>query len=162
MEMNSESSPSYSCAKEKDRVLLAKTILPSSLANLIDQHVLNFFFFLLVGLITAFFYLGIFALLWKIMDMNYHVAVSIAYVVSIVIYFFTHRHVTFKNTNNAIKQQLPKFIAMILFNYIITITVVHISVEVFSLQPYFGTVIAIGANTLSNYFIAKLWVFKHS
>ena len=132
-----------------------------NLLEIIHKNKLMLFRFLLVGALTAVFYLGLFIFLWKTFGINYHIAVTIAYIISTLTYFIINRNFTFKSQGNAIAQQFSKFLVVVFLNYVITLVIVHGAVEVLMLQPYFGTVLAIATTTLFNYVISKSWVFKH-
>lgn len=115
--------------------------------------------FLGVGALTAIFYFSLFNLLWKILGLNYQIAISIAYVTAILLYFFVNRSVTFRNKDKAIGLQLTKFLAMVIMNYLITLAIVHSMVEILTLPPNVGLMVAIIVTTLSNYIIARYWIF---
>jgi putative flippase GtrA len=116
--------------------------------------------FLTVGIFCALLYFSSFFLLWKTFQLDYHVAISIAYVLSVIAYFFASRHFTFKTHGSSIGPQLAKFIVSVVLNYVLTLVIIHLSVELLMLQPYTGSMLAIGGTTLTNYIIARWWVFK--
>ena len=120
----------------------------------------SIFSFLIVGLLTALFYLSFFSLLTYLCKLNYHTGVSIAYITSVILYFFAHRHFTFKNKDKAIKEQFSKFSLLVALNYFLTLVIVHSTVEFLRLPPLVGTLAAIIVTTVSNYLIAKFWVFQ--
>lgn len=129
-----------------------KTIINANISRIIK--------FLLVGGFTAILYLSIFGFFEKICLLNYHIAISIAYIISITIYFFANKYLTFNNTDKSITPQLIRFSGMIAINYLITLLIVHSSVEFLQLSAYIGTMISIVATTVLNYIIAKSWVFR--
>jgi len=118
--------------------------------------------FLTVGSVTAAVYFLLFLFLLNIISLEYHIAITIAYVVSIIFYFFANRHFTFKNKQKAIKQQLAKFMVLVCLNYSITVVVIHNMVEIFKLTPVVGAVIAIATTTILSYTISKWWVFRQA
>lgn len=120
----------------------------------------SFFSFILVGLLTAGIYFSLFALLWQLLNLDYKIAVSIAYITAILFYFFFNRKFTFKNHTHSIREQFSKFIIMAFINYLATLAVIHIVMELLKLPPYFGMVIALGITTILSYLIAKFWVFQ--
>lgn len=130
------------------------------LKKLTQNHIHSFSKFVLVGLITATIYFGLFGVLWKHFELNYQIAITIAYVFAVIFYFLFNRHFTFRSTVSAMNLQFIKFLFMLAFNYLMTLTIVHISVEQLSVPPYAGMVLSIGIMTLINYSIAKFWVFK--
>lgn len=118
--------------------------------------------FLSVGFITAVFYYSLFNFLWKICELNYSIAVTIAYLIAITLYFIANRHFTFKSKNTALTYQFSKFITMVILNYVITLIIVNRTVNILLLPPSFGVILAIFTTTIFNYFISKFWVFRSS
>ena len=120
----------------------------------------TFLFYCLAGGLSALVYFCFFSLLWQMIHMNYKIAVSIAYVMSVVVHFTMNRRLTFRGHGKNLRKHLMKYSVMILINYLITMLVVHMVVEKIHLSPYFGVVAAIGATVMSGYLMAKYWVFK--
>lgn len=118
--------------------------------------------FLTIGLLTFVLYFALFTLLWKILDIHYRISVSIAYITSVLVYFFSHRSFTFQNKDAGIAHQFLKFIGMTAINYLITLAVVHVTVETFKLAPYIGIFLAIITTTGLSYLLMSLWVFKRN
>jgi putative flippase GtrA len=127
--------------------------------SIYNSHKRTFLAFLSVGIMTAIFYFSLFNIFWKYFDLNYNIAVSIAYIIAITFYFFANRHFTFK-TSGQLNNQLAKFLAMIISNYLITMIVVNMTVKLLLLPPYIGVFFAIACTTVANYFTARFWVFK--
>lgn len=128
--------------------------------------------FLTVGCFVSLFYFSFFNFLWKHLSLNYHLAVSIAYVTAILIYFCANKFLTFKHIEKSsnivhgntgpslIGIQFMRFLGMVFLNYLLTLFIVHVTVSFFILQPYWGLGGAIIATTISNYILAKYWIFK--
>ncbi|MHB1947163.1 MAG: GtrA family protein [Gammaproteobacteria bacterium] len=135
-------------------------MLYGQLRKFIAKNKSSILSFSLVGLLTAAIYFSLFTLLWKILNVNYNIAISIAYLIAIVFYFFTNRHFTFKSNLHPMQGQAFKFLGMVIINYLVTLSVVHSSVELLTLPPYIGMILAIGTTTILSYLIAKFWVFK--
>lgn len=128
--------------------------------KIIAENSKPFMLFAIIGGITAGFYISIFTLLLNLFHLHYQVALAISYVFSITFYFFANRSFTFKN-QNAVSQQLPKYFIMLFFNYLATMGITYITVEILTLPPQFGIVAAIGLTFILNFLISKFWVFKH-
>lgn len=118
------------------------------------------FFYCLAGGLSAVAYFLLFSILWQEFHINYKISISIAYIISILVHFTMNRKVTFQHHEKNIHRQLPKYSAMVLINYLITMLVVHIIVIDFNLSPYFGVIFGIGLTVLSGYLMSKYWVFK--
>lgn len=91
---------------------------------------------------------------------SYTVAATFAYFISAAFHFTANRAFTFKNHTGSVHQQIIKYLVLTAINYTITIQVISYSIGYLHLNPYFSMILAIAANTLSNYLVAKLWVFK--
>lgn len=127
--------------------------------NFLWENKVSIFIFLTIGTLTAILYFSLFTLLWKILNINYNIAISISYLGSIVFYFYCNRRFTFKS-QSSIKQQIPRFIVLVIINYIITLLIVHSTVEILMLSPYIGVIFGIGATTAISYIVGKFWVFQ--
>lgn len=117
--------------------------------------------FLLTGGLTSVVYFALFFLLWMMLSFNYHVAVSIAYVGSVLFYFNTNRKMTFKSQDTRVLQQFVRFCFMVVISYFITMLIVHGMVEYILVNPAIGMAIAIVITTPANYVMARFWVFNN-
>ena len=134
----------------------------SQFKKIILQNRKSVLLFITVGCFSAVFYISLFTLLLKMLHFHYQIAISIAYVVSATLYFLVNRKVTFKNSINATSQQLPRYLILLMINYLVTLTVMHTTVEILSLPPYIGIVAAIGTTFMLSYTIFRFWVFKNA
>lgn len=132
------------------------------LKSLVKNNAKLIFTFLSVGAITAIIYLIISIILLKIADLEYHLAISIAYIISVTFYFFANRKLTFKASNGNKHTQIFKFILMLALSYLITMFIITLVVKKFMLSPIMGTFIAIIATTGINFLLSRYWVFKHT
>ena len=128
----------------------------------IQQNRVSIAWFIIVGTLCAGVHLSSFQLLWKIAHVHYQVAVSIAYVLSVLVHFFANRQVVFKNHTTELAVQLPRYIFMLAINYLVTLLVVSVAVEILSLQPIVGIVLAIGCTVNVSYLLSRFWVFRSS
>jgi putative flippase GtrA len=131
----------------------------SSFKKFIVNHYKSLTLFAIVGALIAVFYISFFTFLWKTAHLNYQLAISIAYIVAVILHFFANRYFTFKS-NNPITQQIPRYFTILVINYFVTLFVMHIAVETFKLPPYVGILATIGVTFALNYFVSKLWIFK--
>src|SRR5437879_4172784 len=107
------------------------------------QEYKRFLFFLLVGALTTGIYFSIFTVMWKCLSFNYKIAVTIAYLISVVFHFIANRKVTFKNRNNNVIHQMAKFSVMLVINYILTMMIVTWGVSYLSISPYLGVILSL-------------------
>lgn len=118
--------------------------------------------FLMVGGFTAVFYFSMFTIFWKLMHLNYKIAVSTAFVIATSTQFFLNRHLTFRCYNSKRIEQIVKYITMVVVNYLITFFVVKSVVELLLWSPYIGIIISIGITVITGYLMSKFWVFKQN
>ncbi len=123
-------------------------------------HIPAFSRFALVGATTAAIYFGVFALLHDIIGVGYQIAVSCGYGCGVVFHFLANRSLTFKDAGGHIPAQLVKYAVVVGINYVVTLIVVGVTVEVFGLSPYLGVLAAVAATTLAGYALFASWVFR--
>lgn len=116
--------------------------------------------FLMVGALTALFNFSLFTLAWQIFHVDYQIAVTFSYVSALFFHFFMNRNITFRRSEERLAPQVTKYAFMAMMNYLTTLVVVEVVVNVLLLSPYFGVLIAIGVTVVSGYFMSKFWVFK--
>lgn len=142
---------------------MIKLTCPKNFSDLIRVFNANFrviFCFLSVGAITAILYFFVFIVLLKLFKLEYHLAVSIAYILSVTFYFFANRNLTFKARDGNKQNQLFKFILTLVLNYSITMFIITLLVNKFNLSPIIGSFIAVIATTGTTFFLSKYWIFK--
>lgn len=137
-------------------------MLMRNLYHFIQDHKVSMLLFSTVGALTAFLNIAAFTLLWKILALNYQLAVSIAYLIAIAFHFTVNRSLTFRSRGTNIFPQLKKYLTVTLGNYLITLCIVRITVETFHLSPYIGILSAIVTTVGTGYFAGKFWIFKAS
>jgi putative flippase GtrA len=135
-------------------------LILTTVKKFIFENKISILLFATIGTLTAVIYFSLFTLLWKKLGINYNIAISISYLSSITFYFFCNRNFTFKSTQNSVRNQLPRFIVMVLINYVITLAIVNSAVEILLLSPFLGVLLAVCATTSLSYLIAKFWVFQ--
>ncbi len=116
-------------------------------------------FFIAVGTVSAIVNLGSFGLLWKCGGVNYQLAVSVAYLLSVIVHFAANRRIAFEGHHTHFVRQMPRYLTMIFINYLITLVVTHSVVEWLSWTPYLGIVLSIGITINTSYFMLRYWVF---
>lgn len=119
---------------------------------------LSFLSFLTIGILTAVINFTSFGFFWKFINLDYKIAVSIAYILSVVFHFTANRNVTFKQQGEC-RYQVPKYLSIVLLNYVLTMTVMYVVVEIAQLSPYVGSVAAIGVTIATGYIMLRNWVF---
>ncbi len=120
---------------------------------------LRFLKFLAVGLTTMGVQFSTFALMWDVLHLPQRLSVSVSYVAAVTFHFLSNRSFTFRAGNANIFKQLIRYIIVTCLNYIITIVVVDVCVEVLLLSPYIGVMAAIGTTVMTGFLFLKYWVF---
>jgi putative flippase GtrA len=120
----------------------------------------SLFFYAVVGFFNTLLYILMFQLLWKILYLNYRFAVTGAYLVSVIFHFSTNRIITFQSGQGKLYHQIPRYIAMIVINYLITIAVVEVTVGVMLRSPNVGMLCAVVITVITGYLLSKHWVFQ--
>lgn len=128
--------------------------------TLYQKHKLSVLFFLAVGLLSALVNVFSFAFFWRILALDYAVAVSLAYVLSVVTHFTGNRHFTFKHQKAPVLQQLPRYLGMVGINYAITLALAYFVVDILHYSPYYGVLLGIAGTVIVGYGLSCFWVFR--
>lgn len=115
--------------------------------------------YLVVGGITGAIYYGLVGILWGLLGAHHLIAVSVAYVSAVAFHFLANRRVTFDAFRDSPGRQFPRYIALAVFNYLLTLLVVDLAVRVAGMHVYVGTTLAILATLVPGYVGMKHWVF---
>jgi len=100
-----------------------------------------------------------FALMWDVLHLPQRLSVSVSYIAAVTFHFLSNRLFTFQAGNANIFKQLVKYIIVTFLNYIITIVVVEVCVEILLLSPYVGVLAAIATTVMTGFLFLKYWVF---
>lgn len=125
-----------------------------------QEHYQTLISFFMVGALSAVVNITIFSLIYDLINLNYQIAVSIAYILAVVVHYLANRKFTFKNKDQDYLKQISKYLIMIAINYFITLEIVKCVVEVFHLSPYLGIIASIGGTVITGYILSRFWVFK--
>lgn len=127
-------------------------------ATFVAQH-RDFAAFVAVGLFMAVVYFACIAFLLELLGADYRVAVTAAYLLSLVCHFLANRLLTFRRSDGHLHLQVIKYAVMVGANYLTTMGIVIGTVNLLNGSPYLGALLAIAANLLLNYFVSKYWIF---
>jgi putative flippase GtrA len=125
----------------------------------IKQNIRSISMFLVVGALSALINFSSFTLLWKVIGINYQVAVVASYILSVIFHFIANRRFSFKSHGADFSQHLFKYLLMISLNCGINFLIVRIVVEFAHLSPYIGLVLGIGVTMNISYILLRYWVF---
>lgn len=127
---------------------------------MMQKHIQLFLKFGLIGLLTAAIY---FTVMWatdSLLGVSYLFAVTAAYVTATFFQFNANRRFTFRASNEAQHKQLPRYLALLVINYFVTILIVGFCVENVGLSAYVGVCISVLVTVFIGYYLSHFWVFK--
>lgn len=131
----------------------------SKITYYIAAHRWQLFRFFVVGVAT--FALN-FCLVWLFYGkakLDYRIAVSCAYLVTVIVHFLLNRSFTYGQKGGSIAPDTVKYGIMLIVNYMLTLSITSATVELAKLTPYYGIVFATGATAFSSFLLMKHFVF---
>jgi putative flippase GtrA len=116
----------------------------------------------LVGIATFGVNFLAFSVFFGLLYLDYRVAVSLAYVLTVCCHFLLNKRFTFGATEQKLRHNAPRYVLMLGLNYVITIVACWLTVEIVGASPYFGVVASTAGTALSSFFVMKYFVFGES
>jgi putative flippase GtrA len=126
----------------------------------IIEHRLQLTKFVIVGFVTFGINFSFFHLFYGLLGLDYRIAVSLAYVITVISHFLLHRFFTFSAKEQYLIHNAGKYLLMLALNYAITMTVVWLVVEVVGVSPYIGVIASAATTASASFFIMKYFVFR--
>ena len=120
------------------------------------------FRFGIVGMMTFLINIGSFRVFFDTFKLPYLGAASLAYFVTVFCHFLANKFFTFSAHGQSMSHNLPRYLAMLLINYLITILSSWVVVELVRASPYWGVVVATVGTAISSYTLMKYFVFTHN
>jgi putative flippase GtrA len=96
------------------------------LLSTIDKK--SFTNYVIVGFTSAGLYFGTFVVFYRWVHLHYIIAISIAYITSMIFNFTANRCITFAHQERKWHLQLMKYLCVALLNYLISLITAHIVV----------------------------------
>ncbi len=115
--------------------------------------------FVIVGIVTFAINLSMVWIFYGKAKLDYRIAVSIAYIITVVIHFFMNRSFTFRQESDKAVFDVVKYSTLPILNYIITLIVNTFTVELLGLTPYFGIFFSTLFTAISSFILMKHFVF---
>lgn len=119
--------------------------------------------YLVFGVLTTLVNIGCYIFLTKVFQMDYKVATTIAWIVSVIFAFITNKLYVFHGTQThkmAILKELTSFTFFRILSYVIDIVSMIVLIEWLGWNDLFAKVIANGIVIVMNYFASKYIVFQ--
>lgn len=101
-----------------------------------------------------------FTWLFSRLQLDYRVAATGAYFVTVCCHFTLHKLFTFDAGRQQLTKNIPRYIGMLALNYVITLAAFWLTVEVFRIAPLYGVVVSTASTAFSSYVVMKYVVFK--
>ena len=121
--------------------------------------------YLIFGILTTLVNIVSFWLLNKIIGMDYRVATTIAWIVSVIFAFITNKLYVFNSTTtgiNSLFKELFSFLFFRLLSYFLDLSLMIILIEFIKADSLIAKIIANVFVVVFNYFASKFVIFKPS
>lgn len=125
-----------------------------------EKHLIDILKFGLVGVSTAAIYFLVMCFADLILGVSYTWSISTAYFLSTIFHFLANRSFTFSVTHDRYDDQIVRYIVVCLINYMITLVVVKLCVELFGFSHYIGVCVSVLFTVFSGYGLGRYWVFN--
>jgi len=130
------------------------------LSKALNSHLRALAKFSLIGSLTATIY---FLIIWVadvIFGFPYILAITMAYCVSTVFHFLANKCFIFAASRGHHKAEILRYLIMWFINFLITILVVSLCVNLLHLSPYLGVCVSVLLSMCCSYIMCRFWVFK--
>lgn len=127
--------------------------------NYVITHYKQIVKFTSVGFTTFGIYVLSFHIFYGHIKLDYRVAVSIAYIITIISHFLLHRTFTYHATEQALIHNIWKYLLMLVINYFITLIVIWFVVDIINHSPYIGLIASTAVTAFISFFAMKYFVF---
>lgn len=118
--------------------------------------------FLGVGGATAVLQFTLLFVTIELLQLGAFLAVSVSYIAAITFHFFANKVFTFKSRDANILPEVMRYMCVALVNYIVTLIVVYLVVDLAGQSTYLGAALAIAVTVGLGYGMTKFWVFRHN
>jgi len=115
------------------------------------------------GIVGAITFILNFSLVWSLyglLELNYPIAVTLAYIITVIAHFLLNRYFTYKADNSSVIGHIGRYGVMLMVNYLVTVSISIVTVELFKLTPYHGVIFATGMTAFLSFLIMKYFVFS--
>jgi putative flippase GtrA len=113
-----------------------------------------------VGFLTFGINFSAFHLFYGSLGIGYIFAATLAYPIAVISHFLLHRFYTFGAKDQSLAGNLSKYLVMLATNYLVTMTVIWIAVEIVGQSPHFGVIASTATAACLNFMMMKYFVFK--
>ena len=126
----------------------------------IKNNIKQIILFTIIGLIT--FALNFILIFFtnEVLELNYKVAISISYFITVLFHFNLHRIYTFRGHDSSVIKHGFRYLIMLFINYCITLVTAIIVVDFSGIKPYYSILFSVPLTAFSSFIIMKYLVFK--
>ena len=139
---------------------LKRVIAYSALLNYLRQHRGQIARFVFVGVLTFVLYFLLFRILYGSAGLDYKIAITVAYAVTVMCHFLLNRFFTFNARQRSLGLHAGRYSFMLLLNYFITLCIMWTVVEIVRISPYYGAVASTAVTAASSFLVMKHFVFR--
>ncbi|MBO9170426.1 GtrA family protein [Rhizobium sp. L245/93] len=107
-------------------------------------------------------YFGVLFITVELLQLGHFLAVSVSYICAITFHFLANKIFTFKSRNANVLREASRYLCVALINYVITLAVVYLVVDIAHQSTYLGAVAAVAVTLGLGYGMTKFWVFRHN
>jgi putative flippase GtrA len=137
-------------------------MLLSAWLDYLSRHKRQIARFIIVGASTFLLYFLLFHVLYGSAGLGYKVAITIAYAVTVFCHFLLNRFFTFSAQHRNLGLHAGRYGLMLVLNYLTTLFVMWVVVEIIRTSPYVGAVASTIVTATSSFFVMKHFVFSLS
>jgi putative flippase GtrA len=95
------------------------------------------------------------------LNLNYQLSITFSYFLTVASHFLLNHFFTYSGqADKGILGAFPKYLLMLVLNYLITLSVVSTTVELLGLSPYFGIVFSTAATAMTSFLVMNHFVFR--
>jgi putative flippase GtrA len=125
----------------------------------ISNHKWQIIRFGIVGAATFGLNFSLVFLFYGKVGLEYRIAVTCAYVITICFHFLLNRSFTYRRLDGGVGSDTVKYGISVIANYLITLIITSATVELLGLTPYFGITFSALATAFSSFLLMKYFVF---
>lgn len=116
--------------------------------------------FLAVGVATFLLNLGSVYFFLNALHLDYRIAVSLAYGITVMTHFTAHRVFTFRAAHQSLSQNAMKYTFMLGFNYCVTLAISALVIGWLKMPGYVAVLSYTACNAITSFLFMKHLVFK--
>lgn len=120
----------------------------------------SIFKYAIVGILGTATHIGILTILVECFSLNPLLGSTLGFLVTLVESYLLNYYWTFKaKTNHA--QAISRYFAVSVFGLLLNTLIMYLAIDYFRIWYLYGQILVIFCVPLSNYFLNKIWTFRH-